>query len=241
MTDATAETVHTARSTVPTVLHTRSSRQFSDLIRNPQKYLLVLRFSLINTVASSFLAAAWLQGWIKPILDTDNTGLCQLIFGVFVVGLVVSASKIWRTSRELNACKDFNLHRGSRAARYVAEVQGRDSGSRATLAGNLRLKLSSRVAIVRHLASSLVLLGLIGTVVGFIISLGGVDPQKAGDVASIAPMVTNLIEGMSVALYTTLVGGVLNIWLSINYNMLCTGTVNLITEITALGERHAGS
>jgi predicted metal-binding membrane protein len=60
-------------------------------------------------------------------------------------------------------------------------------------------------------------------------------------VASIAPMVTKLIEGMSVALYTTLVGGVLNIWLSINYNMLCTGTVNLITEITALGERHAGS
>jgi hypothetical protein len=94
MTDATAETVHTARSTVPTVLHTRSSSPFSDLVRNPQKYLLVLRFSLINTVASSFLAAAWLQGWIKPILDTDNTGLCQLIFGVFVVGLVVSASKI---------------------------------------------------------------------------------------------------------------------------------------------------
>ena len=56
-----------------------------------------------------------------------------------------------------------------------------------------------------------------------------------------APMVTKLIEGMSVALYTTLVGSVLNIWLSINYNMLCTGIVNLITEITALGERHAGS
>ena len=132
MTDATAETVHTARSTVPTVLHTRSSSTLADLVHNPQKYLLVLRFILINIVASSLLAAAWLQGWIKPILDTDDTGLCQLIFGVFLVGLVVSASKVWRTSRELNACKDFNLHTDSRAARYVAEVQGRDSGSRAT-------------------------------------------------------------------------------------------------------------
>ena len=203
MTDATAETIHATRSTVPTVLHARSSSTFSDFVRNPQKYLLVLRFALINIVASSLLVAVWLQGWIKPILDTDNTGLCQLIFGVFLVGLVVSAGKVWRTSRELNACQDFNLHVGSRAARYLAEVQGKDSGSRATLAGNLRLKLSSRVAVVRHLASSLVLLGLIGTVVGFIISLGGVDPQKAGDVASIAPMVTKLIEGMSVALYTT--------------------------------------
>ncbi|WP_246148318.1 MotA/TolQ/ExbB proton channel family protein [Skermanella pratensis] len=164
-----------------------------------------------------------------------------MIFAVFLVGLAVSAAKIWRTSCEINACKDFQLHVNSRASRYVAEVMGRDSGSRSTLAGNLRLKLSSRVAIVRHLAASLVLLGLIGTVVGFIISLSGVDPAKAGDVASISPMVTKLIEGMSVALYTTLVGGVLNIWLSINYNMLATGTVNLITEITALGERHAGS
>lgn len=240
MTDATAETVHTARSTVPTVLHTRPSNTIADFARNPQKYLLVLRFVLVNTVASALLAAAWLQGWIKPILATDDTGLCQLIFAVFLVGLAISAIKIWRTSCELNACKDFKLHVNSRASRYVAEVLGRDSGSRSTLAGNLRLKLSSRVAIVRHLAASLVLLGLIGTVVGFIISLSGVDPAKAGDVASIAPMVTKLIEGMSVALYTTLVGGVLNIWLSINYNMLATGTVNLITEITALGERHAG-
>ena len=94
MTDATAETVHTARSTVPTVLHTRSSSTLADLALNPQKYLLVLRFALFNTVASSLLAAVWLQGWIKPVLDTDDTGLCQLIFGVFLVGLAVSASKI---------------------------------------------------------------------------------------------------------------------------------------------------
>ncbi|EWY38213.1 hypothetical protein N825_14530 [Skermanella stibiiresistens SB22] len=189
----------------------------------------------------ALLAAAWFQGWVKPVLDTDSTGLCQLIFGVFLVGTAVCGSKIWRTSCELNACKDFSPHNNSRASRHLIEVAGRDSGSRATLAGNLRLKLSSRIAIVRHLASSLVLLGLIGTVVGFIISLGGVDPDKAGDVAAIAPMVTKLIDGMSVALYTTLVGGILNIWLSINYNMLVTGTVNLITEITALGERHAGA
>jgi hypothetical protein len=78
-------------------------------------------------------------------------------------------------------------------------------------------------------------------VIGFIMSLGGVDAGKVGDVASIGPMVSRLIEGMSVALYTTLVGSVLNIWLSINYNMLATGTVNLITDIIALGERHAGS
>jgi hypothetical protein len=241
MTDAVAETVPNARSPVPTVLHTRPSDTLTDIVRNPQKYLLVLRFAVVNTVAVALLAAAWFQGWIRTINAADDTGQCLMIFGVFLAGMVVCTSKIWRTSRELNYCKDPVLHANSRAARYVAEVRGRDSGSRDILAGNLRLKLSQRIAVVRHIAAALVLLGLIGTVIGFIMSLGGVDAGKVGDVASIGPMVSRLIEGMSVALYTTLVGSVLNIWLSINYNMLATGTVNLITDIIALGERHAGS
>ena len=81
-------------------------------------------------------------------------------------------------------------------------------------------------------------LGLLGTVIGFIMALSGVDAQAAGDVESIAPMVTTLIDGMSVALYTTLVGAVLNIWLMVNYRLLEGGTVTLLTTIVELGERH---
>ncbi|NQU71862.1 MAG: MotA/TolQ/ExbB proton channel family protein [Rhodospirillales bacterium] len=99
----------------------------------------------------------------------------------------------------------------------------------------MRLRLSHRISVVRHIANSLVLLGLIGTVVGFIIALSGVDPQKAADVASISPMVSTLIRGMSTALYTTLVGGVLNLWLTVNYQHLATGTVKLITAMHELG------
>ncbi len=40
----------------------------------------------------------------------------------------------------------------------------------------VRLKLSNRIAFVHHKANSLVFLGLIGTVIGFIIALSGVDP-----------------------------------------------------------------
>ncbi len=51
-------------------------------------------------------------------------------------------------------------------------------------------------------------------------------------------MVSTLISGMSVALYTTLIGSVLNIWLMVNYQILVTGTVNLMTGIVELGEIH---
>ena len=65
--------------------------------------------------------------------------------------------------------------------------------------------------------------------------------ETAGDVEAIGPMVTTLIDGMSVALYTTLVGAVLNIWLMVNYRLLEGGTITLLTAIVDLGERHVRS
>jgi biopolymer transport protein ExbB/TolQ len=109
------------------------------------------------------------------------------------------------------------------------------------VASALKLKLVTRISIVRHIGNSLVVLGLIGTVIGFIIALSGVDPETVGDVKAVGPMVSTLIQGMSVALYTTLVGAVLNIWLMINYQLLAGGTANLIASIVESGESHAGA
>ncbi|MCH9013568.1 MAG: MotA/TolQ/ExbB proton channel family protein [Proteobacteria bacterium] len=120
----------------------------------------------------------------------------------------------------------------------MARLRGRGGDSRAILASSLRLKLSQRVTVVRHVAGSLVLLGLIGTVVGFIIALSGIDPERASDVTAITPMISTLVAGMSTALYTTLVGSVLNVWLMINYHVLTGGTVKLITALLEFGEEH---
>ena len=48
--------------------------------------------------------------------------------------------------------------------------------------------------------------------------------------------IAQLIGGMSVALYTTLVGSVLHIWLVVNHRILTTGTINLYSAIVELGE-----
>jgi hypothetical protein len=52
-------------------------------------------------------------------------------------------------------------------------------------------------------------------------------------------MVSTLINGMSVALYTTLVGSLLHVWLMVNVRLLEGGTVKLLTATIELGERHA--
>lgn len=84
----------------------------------------------------------------------------------------------------------------------------------------LRVVEGGGLQTIRFISGTLVYLGLIGTVLGFIIALGGVKPDIVGDVAAIGPMVSILIGGMSIALYTTLVGTVLSLWLSINVRMI---------------------
>lgn len=100
----------------------------------------------------------------------------------------------------------------------------------------MRLKLTDRIAGVRHIANSLIFMGLIGTVIGFIIALSGVDPAAMTEVENVTAMVSTLINGMSVAMYTTLVGAVLYVWLNINFRILVSGTVDLITTAIELGE-----
>ncbi len=204
------------------------------------KYLLLLRFGLINLIGLALLALAQVHGWVAMALSADHTHLVAVIFVVFLVGLSVCAYRIVQTSRELNRARPFDPLVPSLAAEFIARSRGRSGESRAILISALRLKLTQRISVVRHTANSLVLLGLIGTVIGFIIALSGVDPDKAGDFNAVAPMVSTLIEGMSTALFTTLVGAVLNVWLMVNYHLLAGGTVKLVTALVELGEEHAG-
>ncbi|MCH8096398.1 MAG: MotA/TolQ/ExbB proton channel family protein [Proteobacteria bacterium] len=162
--------------------------------------------------------------------------LSAVIVLVFLYGLVLCGAKIWRHSVELNEVKAGTADSRSRAGRYLSHVRGAAAEGRSLHAGALRLKLTDRIAGVRHIANSLIFMGLIGTVIGFIIALSGVDPAAMTEVKNVTAMVSTLINGMSVAMYTTLVGAVLYLWLNINFRILVSGTVDLITTAIELGE-----
>ena len=129
-------------------------------------YLPVLRFALLNMAGFALLAAAYLQGWIDIVLRADGTGLPVVIFAVFVVGLAMAARLIWRISIELNCLRGGTPCARSRTEAYFAEVRGRSAGSRAISSSALRMKMANGISGVRHIANTLVLLGLIGTVLG---------------------------------------------------------------------------
>ena len=200
------------------------------------KYLLLLRFGLVNLVAFALLGAAWAQGLVAKVINADVTNMVVLICAVFITGLILAGYRLWKVSQQLNAAYNFNPKEKSRAADFLKQTKGKDAPSRANITQALKLKLFSRIVHIRYIANSLTVLGLIGTVLGFIIALSGVAPDVASNPSSISPMVAQLIEGMSVALYTTLVGAILSVWLGLIYQMLATGTSNLVSKIIELSE-----
>jgi MotA/TolQ/ExbB proton channel family len=238
-----AEVAATPRPVSPRDSFWQTAREISAALGRDDpiahRYLLLLRFALANSLALALVGAAAGQGWIQPILLADGGAYSLAIVAVFAVGLFWSGQRVTQLSRELNEVKRFATDRGAAAPRHLQLIEGRDGQSRAILASTLRLRLAARIAPVRHIANSLVLLGLTGTVIGFIIALSGVHPDAASDVSAIGPMISTLINGMSIALYTTLVGSLLNIWLMVNVRLLEGGTIKLLTATVELGERHA--
>ena len=201
------------------------------------RYLLIVRFALVNVIAAALLLAAWMQGWLDNLLVSHLRELSFVIAAVFLYGLSLCGLRIWRASRDLNNVAAGRPDARSPVGRYLAQVADGGPASRTPLGAALRMKLTDRVIGVRHIANALVFLGLIGTVIGFIVALSGVDPETANKVENISPMISTLINGMSVALYTTLVGAVLYVWLMLNYRILVSGTVDLIAAAFELGER----
>jgi len=73
---------------------------------------------------------------------------------------------------------------------------------------------------ISFVANSHVVLGLIGTIIGIVIALKGVDPEAITDPSKAVLMITSLIKGISVAIHTTLVGTVGYFWLTLNVHLL---------------------
>lgn len=189
--------------------------------------LLATRFAAVNLLGVILLFVAWRYGIVQLVWEADGSRLSAVIAAVFAWSLMMGAWRAWRVSTELDQVR--NGGGSDKEERYRAALQsGVDPG---VAAQALRAKLTERIAFVRQSGGILVTLGLIGTVIGFIIALSGVDPAQVGNAESIGPMVATLVDGMGIALYTTLVGSVLGMWTLVNYRMLATGAANLYSAI----------
>ncbi len=202
---------------------------------DPYRQLLLLRMAAVNLAAAALLATAWQQGWVARLLEADGSRIVWAITALFLLGLAASLRRGREIAYELDQARAPRPDPGSRAGRFLAHVRSLPTARRPGLEAVLELELAAMIAPLRHVASTLVLLGLIGTVIGFLVALSGVDADGAADLSRVAPMVARLIEGLGIALYTTLAGSVLHLWLMANVRLLEGGAARLAAALLRRG------
>ena len=180
-----------ARDAAPTAAPEASSPEVA-----ARSYLHLSRFLIVNIAALALLTAAWFKGWLGMVLAADRSYMTLVIAAALLIGLYLCATRM------------IGLRRFVSGLKHPALSEPR------------RTVLLMRIGMVRHIANNLVLLGLIGTVLGFVIAFAGIEPDMIGDTEMAAGMISQVVDGMGVALYTTLVGAIAHIWLYGCYKIL---------------------
>ena len=202
------------------------------------RYLLLLRYSLVNAVGLVFILVVYSQGYLNKAIKSDVTNVVVLIIFIFLIGLMLSSLKAFWISRELNHAYSLQKKENSLLNDFIKKSKKLDASSRSNLISSTRINISVKISNIKFIANILVILGLIGTVVGFIIALSGVDGSVSSNPDEVGKMVASLVKGMSVALYTTLAGSILSVWLNICYQILSNGANRLISRIIEVGEKN---
>jgi hypothetical protein len=162
--------------------------------------LLIYRFILVNTLLFALTMALWWNGYLAPIFQTDLSHVTFAIAALFAVGWFGTAREIVVASRQLNAAKS-------------GPTPARESE---------RDKDLAKVEWLASVSEWLVGLGLVGTVIGFIIALSSVDQSALLQASGAQSAVATLMSGMRTALNTTVLGASLAMWHEVNQRMLRT-------------------
>ena len=197
--------------------------------------LLFIRFFAVNIVAVAIIAYSWTQGWVIMIINQDMTYITWVISGLFAFGWLLCGYKTIRCTHQLNAVLEPVKYGPPRAQWYIDLTRHIEGGSRTALAHCLRSRLYSKIKIIKLIANNLITLGLIGSLIGFIITFGGLETGQVVETQGIG-QTPSLLQGIATSLYTLLIGAIGYIWLRICYQILATETVNLANAIIEYSE-----
>jgi biopolymer transport protein ExbB/TolQ len=234
--------------------------------RVDSKHLLLLKGLLVWAVAGVAALAAWHYSLLQEVWRADSTGLALGITLVFAASAARGSWHVVRLSQALNHVSDVERlvggprDPGSAAApsddlngghelpegcvtEHVRNLQikARLGGSRARL--DQRLLLDALEADLRRgqefgwfVADLLLSLGLLGTVIGFILMLGPISGLDTTDEGAIKGALAAMSGGMAVALYTTLTGLVGGMLLKVQGFLLDGAVQELVGRTTRLTE-----
>jgi hypothetical protein len=199
----------------------------------------------------------WYFGLIQRMIDSDRTTISPIICMLYVLSSLHCLWRILAVSKEGSAAQKAGeaVARDGIAAPVGGGLVARHIRDLITKAAHQRGKRVDQTLLLRVLADRLkgsnafgafasdtmLKLGLLGTIIGFIMMLapiGGLDPENRAAVRSSMSLMS---DGMAVAMYTTLVGLAASILLKIQYAMLDSATSKIFAYAVDLTEVHVVS
>jgi hypothetical protein len=231
----------------------------------PTDRLPLLRWLMFTGVTAFGFVIAWHYGLFHLMLASDKTYISALITVLYVAISLHCLIRTAAISRELDSAQRvFALvSRGTPGFRVVGSEVVTSDGVRlppGQVTGHIRnliLKAGlqgphrlDQTLLLRGLADALrgpnqlgafasdalMKLGLLGTIIGFILMLAPIAGLDAADRASVKSSMGLMSDGMAVAMYTTLTGLVGSVLVQTQYYMLDEATAKLFGLATDLTE-----
>ncbi len=204
---------------------------------------------------------AWDLGLVERAVESDRSRITWAILLLFLGTSGHAATRAWALTREqettLRLAEILRAHPGDAFAPnserlalvhggvlpdgLVSEYLGRlrwgqgQGADGSVLVEALRERARGSHDIGWLLADLMFKLGILGTVVGFIIMLGSVVEVDSLDIASLKTVLVRMSDGMRVALYTTFTGLVGGMLLALQYLLVDRAADRLVAEIVELG------
>ncbi|MDN5938398.1 MAG: MotA/TolQ/ExbB proton channel family protein [Salinisphaera sp.] len=217
---------------------------------------------LVLAGAVAFCATlAWTIGILPELIRGDTTRITLGILVVFLVTSVHCAVRSLALSREtaefqrIGESSDLGLdERGhltlgqetlplTPVTDYLAGVlaavtrHGAASPEQSQLTDVLNERLRPGHEFGWFICGVLVKLGMLGTVIGFVMMLGAVEITPSFDLATVQRMLGAMSAGMAVALYTTIAGMITSMILGLEYLLLDRAADDLIAQTVVFAER----
>ena len=152
---------------------------------------------------------AWESGLIATVLHADPTGLVYVMLLLLALAVGDGARRAARLASMLDRVRSAELPPrrpglAESAAPFLTEPSCARSSRTADTEHERRVRQGLEFGWFA--ADALISLGLLGTVIGFIMMLGPLAALNAQDPAVLQGAIVAMGRGMAVALYTTLVG-----------------------------------
>ncbi|MBI29049.1 MAG: hypothetical protein CFH21_01004 [Alphaproteobacteria bacterium MarineAlpha5_Bin11] len=173
----------------------------------------------------------------KMYFISDQINLSDKIKDIFINN---SETKIRIVNSEININYDFKLTVKNHLTDYIKNFIKRNNSendkNNYILLDLFSDKLKGEVKIGSFISDSLFKLGLLGTIIGFVLMLQPISNIDSFDEISIKNALTSMSAGMSIALFTTLSGLIGGLLLKMQYYFLEDAAEKLFHQTSELSE-----